>query len=283
MNDGELLFYKYEGTRNDFIVIDAEDVSGLDWASLASRICDRRGGIGADGVLLVSQDTQDLFRMTVINADGSEAGMCGNGLRCVVRYLVDQQRWPWQPNEQGPIMTRDGLRHAVLTNGGDITLDMGQPKLACQDIPAIGPLDTRIAEYPLVIGDQTWAITALSMGNPHAVVWVDALDSTPVDQWGPLLSCHPMFPDRANVEFVQRVSPHAVRARVWERGVGETMACGTGACAIVVAGVLNECLKRTVTVTLPGGTLLVTWQDNHHVYLTGNARFVFKGRFQLLN
>jgi diaminopimelate epimerase len=184
------------------------------------------------------------------------------------------------------IIDRDGS--AVVTkvspeHGGDITLDMGQPKLACQDIPALGPLDTRIAEYPLVIGDQTWAITAVSMGNPHAVVWVDDLDRTPVHQWGPLLSCHPMFPDRANVEFVQRISPHAVRARVWERGVGETMACGTGACAIVVAGALNECLTRTVTVTLPGGTLLVTWQDNHHVYLTGNARFVFKGRFQLLN
>lgn len=283
MNDVDLPFYKYEGTRNDFVVIEALAVTGIDLASLAPRICDRRGGIGADGVLLVGQDRQGLFRMTVYNADGSEAEMCGNGLRCVVRYLVDQQRWPWPTNQEGPVMTGDGLRYAVLTESGDITLDMGQPKLACQDIPALGPPDARLVAHSVVTGNQAWAITALSMGNPHAVVWVNDLDRTPVDRWGPLLSCHPMFPDGVNVEFVQRLSPHAVRARVWERGVGETMACGTGACAIVVAGVLNECLTQTVTVHLPGGALLVTWRDNHHVYLTGNARFVFKGRFQLLN
>ena len=282
----QLAFTKMSGLGNDFVMI--EDLDGaLDMSPDAvAWFCDRHFGIGGDGVILVRRATRadaDYY-MHYFNADGSLAEMCGNGARCFAKYVVDHGLVPPEVDSL-VIETLGGLKPVTFTRSADGTLesatvDMGAPELAAERIPTTlsGP---RVVDVPVDTPAGEVRVTAVSMGNPHAILWVDDVDEAPVDSVGPFLETHPHFPKRTNVEFVEVVDPGRVRVRVWERGVGETLACGTGACAVVVAGALGGRTARTATVELPGGELQVRWEENDHVFMTGSAAVSFTGVVEL--
>ena len=283
----ELEFAKMHGLGNDFVVVDdlAEE---LDFAPDAvAWICDRHFGVGADGLILVRPATvpgADYF-MLYYNADGTTAEMCGNGVRCFVKYLVDDERVPPEVGEV-TVQTLGGLRHIEFERDTDglmtaATVDMGEPQLAPSLVPTTLPGDPAVTQAQLSTDAGDVAVTCVSMGNPHAIVWVDDPDTAPVETLGPAIETHPAFPNRTNVEFA-RVDGDRIVLRVWERGVGETLACGTGACATVVAAVLDGRLQgRSATVELPGGELRVVWADDGHVLMTGPAEEVFYGVVEL--
>ncbi|MBA4370508.1 MAG: diaminopimelate epimerase [Coriobacteriaceae bacterium] len=271
------------GLGNDFVVVDdlgAEfdiDPDAVAW------ICDRHFGVGADGLILVrpaSVPGADYF-MLYYNADGTTAEMCGNGVRCFAKYLVDEGYLPPEVSAV-TVQTLGGLRHIDFERDADglmssATVDMGEPALAPSLVPTTLPGDPAVSRAPLSTDAGDVAVTCVSMGNPHAVVWVDDPDTAPVESLGPAIETHAAFPNRTNVEFA-RVDGDRITLRVWERGVGETLACGTGACATVVAAVLDGLLSgRTATVELPGGELRVSWDDDGHVRMTGPAEEVFYG------
>ncbi|RKO67305.1 diaminopimelate epimerase [Desulfofundulus salinus] len=274
-------FFKVHGLGNDFILVDLvkqEWPGGEDLFETARLLCHRQFGIGADGlVLLRASPRADAF-MQIINADGSEAEMCGNAIRCVAKYLYERGGIK---KEVMHIETRAGVMvpRLVLENGrvAAVRVDMGIPRLERQDIPMIGP-PGRVINEPLVLEGQTFHITAVSMGNPHCVLFVPDVEQVDLHGLGPKLEKHPLFPRKTNVEFVQVLNRSEVRVRVWERGAGPTLACGTGACATVVAGVLNNYSDRVVKVHLPGGTLLIEWMEDDHLYMTGPAEEVFCGQ-----
>ncbi|AEG14883.1 diaminopimelate epimerase [Desulfofundulus sp. TPOSR] len=274
-------FFKVHGLGNDFILVDLvkqEWPGGEDLSESARRLCHRQFGIGADGlVLLHSSPRADVF-MQIINPDGSEAEMCGNAIRCVAKYLYERGGIK---KEVMHIETRAGVMvpRLVLENGrvAAVRVDMGIPRLERQDIPMIGPPGQVINE-PLVLEGQAFHVTAVSMGNPHCVLFVPDVERVDLHGLGPKLEKHPLFPRKTNVEFVQVLNRGEVRVRVWERGAGPTLACGTGACATVVAGVLNNYTDREVKVHLPGGTLLIEWKEDDHLYMTGPAEEVFCGQ-----
>ena len=277
-----LEFTKMHGLGNDFILIsDLEET--LDLAPEAvSWFCDRNFGIGADGLILVRPATTpeaDYF-MLYYNADGTTAEMCGNGVRCFAKYLVDR-RLVGPGADSIRVQTLGGIKPITFSRDKqgallEATVDMGEPVLAPARIPVDLPGED-VVGHTIATEFGSFAFTAVSMGNPHAVIWVDDVDSAPVEDAGSLLETHLLFPARTNVEFAQVLSPRHIRLRVWERGVGETMACGTGACATVVAGVLTGQTEREVTVELPGGELSICWQADGHVYMTGPATEVFIG------
>lgn len=274
-------FTKAQGAGNDFILFDltAEAASPWpeDWSSLARTLCDRHFGIGADGLLLVLPPSLSStpaggvaadFRMRVINSDGSEPEMCGNGLRCVVRYLHDRGMLA---GEAVAVETGAGVKKAQLLEGPtgmQIRLDMGLPFEQGREVLTID--DKRKLDVSLV-----------SMGNPHCVTFVNDLARLPFDELGPAVEQHARFRNGANAEFVQVLSRRHVRVKVWERGAGPTLACGTGACAVVVAAVGRGLTERQVAVELPGGTLTIDWQVGGSVYLTGPAELVFTGEIDL--
>lgn len=265
-------FAKLEGLQNDFIVThDPLDVARL--REMAPRLCDRRRGIGADGILVLSAAPSPAaeWRMRIVNADGSEAEMCGNGIRCAALYL---HRQGLIPSRALTFETLAGLRRAEI-NGDQVRVEMG-----CPVLPA-GPDVTRQID----LGDRTLTGTPVSMGNPHFVVHTPALSDDLLLEDGPRLSAHPCFPQQTNVEFVRVLSPREIELRVYERGCGETPACGTGACASVVAGVLHARHDQTVTVHMPGGDLLVEWDGHpdHPVFMTGPARWVFAGEIEAVD
>ncbi|MDQ0285796.1 diaminopimelate epimerase [Desulfofundulus luciae] len=274
-------FFKVHGLGNDFILVDLvkqEWPGGEDLSEIARRLCHRQFGIGADGlVLLRTSPRADAF-MQIINADGSEAEMCGNAIRCVAKYLYERGGIN---KEVMHIETRAGVMvpRLVLENGlvAAVRVDMGIPRLERQDIPMIGP-PGRVISEPLVLEGQAFHITAVSMGNPHCVLFVPDVELVDLHGLGPKLEKHPLFPRKTNVEFVQVLNRGEVRVRVWERGAGPTLACGTGACATVVAGVLNNYTDRVVKVHLPGGTLFIEWKEDEHLYMTGPAEEVFCGQ-----
>lgn len=261
-------FAKLEGLKNDFVVM--HDLAGLDFDALrrlAPAWCDRRGGIGADGILILSQPTGPAadWRMRIINADGSEAEMCGNGIRCAVLYLF---RLGLISKKALVIETLAG-RRAVELEGDQVRVDMGIPVLK--------------ASQPLIAGDRTFTGYPVSMGNPHLITYADALTDDLVLNYGPRLSAHPAFPQQTNVEFVRVVTDYEIEMRVYERGCGETPACGTGACAAVAAGASQFRHGAAVTVHLPGGDLWIEWAGpGHAVLMTGPARWVFSGEIDLL-
>ncbi|HID08027.1 MAG TPA: diaminopimelate epimerase [Armatimonadetes bacterium] len=276
-----LRFYKLHGLGNDFVLFDATkaSVNVPHWGELARRICDRHFGVGADGVLLVLPPTShdaDL-RMRIINADGSEAEMCGNGIRCFAKWAYEHGK-----------VRRDIMRIETLAGVKTVRLlvesrsvigvevNMGKPSLRRSDIPMMGD-DERAIEEQIEVDGHRFTITAVSMGNPHCVIFVDDVATTPVEKWGPMLEYHPLFPQRTNVEFVQVVSSDKLKVRVWERGAGITLACGTGACASLVAAVITNRTGRQVTVHLPGGQLQVRWAEDDQVYMMGPAQEVFEG------
>ncbi len=276
-----LPFTKMHGAGNDFVILDGLRRRVSLTPALARRLCDRRFGAGADQILVLGPSRKADLRMRIVNADGSEVEMCGNGIRCVARYA--HARGLVRKREM-TVETLAGVMRPVLTSpdGREVRVDMGPPVLEAAKIPVRAK--GRVIEKPLShlkVGGaaaKSLSFTCVSMGNPHAVIFVDDLDRIPVESWGPAIENHPFFPRRVNAEFVQVRQPGAARVRVWERGAGLTMACGTGACAVAVAGVLTGRLHRRVRLSLPGGELGVEWAADNRAYLTGPAEFVYDGK-----
>lgn len=275
-------FVKMHGAGNDFIVTQASSWEEAGSLQLyAEWLCHRNFGIGADGLIVTGLDgEQDIF-MRIFNSDGSEPEMCGNGIRCVAAYAY-QQGLVKKPSLS--VRTLAGPRYPTINmeqqRVASVKVDMGEPILERSLIPVTG--SGAATNINLATPEGSFTATAVSMGNPHCVIFVDDIMSVPVSQWGPPLERHEMFPAKTNVEFVQVLNPREMIMRVWERGTGITLACGTGACATLVAGVLNERCQRSAIVHLLGGDLFIEWsgQDNH-VYMSGPAEEVFSGRVAL--
>jgi diaminopimelate epimerase len=273
-----------QGLGNDFIILDAinQRLENLDFAKLSQDLCDRNFGVGADGLILVLTSEQCDFKMRIFNADGSEPEMCGNGIRCFSRFVYEQKL---TEKDVFSVETLAGtIVPALIIQDGEVNaveVDMGKPVLAPTEIPVKNFSGKNVIAQPLEIAGQTFTFTAVSMGNPHAIFLVDDLKRLDIDKFGPLLENHPYFPNRTNVEFVQILSRNEAILIVWERGAGKTLACGTGACASVVAGILNQQLDRKVVMHLPGGDLSIEWQkSDDHVIMNGAAETVFKGEIE---
>ncbi|MFW5775385.1 MAG: diaminopimelate epimerase, partial [Chitinivibrionales bacterium] len=251
-------FVKMEGLANDFIIVKPEDDElRRKVFEQAVSICDRRRGIGADGIILVEESDKADFCMRIINSDGSEAEMCGNGIRCFSLYV---HVYGFSSKHTLSIETGAGIIYTQkLDDGYKVT--MRSPVLKASEIPTTGSAD-RVVQYPLTVDDKQYSITAVGMGNPHAVLYADDLSDDLVYGLGPRIESHSFFPNRTNVEFIRVEGPSEITMRVYERGCGETMACGTGACAAVVAGVLNKKHDNRVTVHLLGGDLEIEWDGN---------------------
>ncbi|MCD8199638.1 MAG: diaminopimelate epimerase [Coriobacteriaceae bacterium] len=280
-----LEFSKLQGTGNDFIVIDDRDETLEITDEQIAMMCDRHFGVGADGLILVKPSPREncIAYMDYYNSDGTRAEMCGNGVRCFAKYLVDHHI---VEASEGSVTvdTLAGPRPLTFTvdeddEVEDVTVDMGEPVLAAEKIPTLlraADPDAPVIDVPLTLDDTVFEVTCVSMGNPHAVIFVDDVDSLSLETLGPLIESAPEFPEKTNVEFAE-VSGDFIKMRVWERGCAETLACGTGACAVVVAGALSDRSGRKSTVKLPGGDLRIDWADDGHVYLTGQAEEVFDG------
>ncbi|ADC63011.1 diaminopimelate epimerase [Allochromatium vinosum] len=275
-----LRFTKMQGLGNDFVVFDGvRQRVDLD-AGFARLLADRRFGIGCDQILLVEPPRlpETDFHYRIFNADGSEVEQCGNGARCFARFVRDQGL---TDKDEIPVGTAAGAIRLYLEPDGQVRVDMGAPAFTPARIPFSVETETADATYPLEIEDRTLTIGALSMGNPHAVLIVDDVESAPVATLGPLIEHHPDFPRRVNAGFMQILGPNAIRLRVHERGAGETLACGTGACAAVVSGRRRGRLDERVRVALPGGELVIEWRGpGHPVWMTGPAVNVFEGEIE---
>ncbi len=277
----ELQFSKMHGLGNDFIVIEDLDEE-MDFAPEAIEwLCDRNFGIGGDGLILVRPGVSggDFF-MAYYNADGGAAEMCGNGIRCLAKYVVDHGLVD-EDQDDMVVDTLGGQKLIRITRDDDgwmylATVDMGVPVLDPAAVPTTID-DGAVVDRPILTDLGEFRVTAVSMGNPHAVIVVDDVDEAPVETVGPLLEQDPRFPRRTNVEFAHLVDPGHIALRVWERGVGETLACGTGACATLVAFSLLGLTGREAVVDLPGGELGIEWAEDDHVYMTGPAEEVFQG------
>ena len=274
-----LRFTKMHGLGNDFVVVDCRDkafsVQRSAFGALSIKLCHRRFGIGADQMLLLYPSSIADFKMMIFNADGSEVEMCGNGIRCFAKYIWDRGL---SAKEILSVETAAGLIRPERA-GQLIKVDMGEPVLEGRLIPVT--IDGMVRDFPLIIEDKTFNITAVSMGNPHAVIFVDDVDVFDVKRYGPIIENLDVFPKRINVEFIQVFDGERIKMRVWERGAGETMACGTGASAAVVGANLNGFTGRRVNVLLAGGELLIEWKEDNHVYMTGPAVEVFEGSIKL--
>lgn len=279
-------FTKMHGLGNDFILIDCCNsklrTQNSKLKTLAQRLCHRRFGIGADQLLLLCPSKTADFRMRIFNPDGSEVEMCGNGIRCLARYIWDRGL------SKKSILDIETLGGIIRPEkrGEMIRVDMGKPILAPEKIPVKVPSsDTQyskpIIDYPLQIEDKEFKITCVSMGNPHAVIIVDNIDDFPVTYYGPLIERHEFFPKRTNVEFIEILNSLEIKMKVWERGSGETMACGTGASAAAVAANMKWLTAKSVTVHLMGGDLFIGWAEDNHVYMTGPAVEVFTGGIKI--
>ncbi|KFI23868.1 diaminopimelate epimerase [Nitrosococcus oceani] len=274
-----IAFTKMQGLGNDFVVIDALSQPLSLTASQVRWIANRRLGIGCDQVLLVTPASLPAidFGYRIFNADGGEVEQCGNGARCFARFVREQGL---TDKNVLRVQTASGIIELQLETDGQITVDMGVPRFAPHQIPF--KVDQEADYYSLELDGQQVEIGAVSMGNPHCVLRVPAVDTAPVAHWGPLLESHPRFPQRVNVGFAQIVSPGHLRLRVYERGAGETPACGTGACAAVVIGKRRGWLSGQVNVDLPGGRLGIHWEgDGKSVWMSGPAEIVFKGSIEL--
>ena len=272
-------FTKMNGLGNDFIIVygEKELPEGVD--KLAIQHCNRYFGIGADGLVFILPSESADFRMRIINSDGSEAEQCGNAIRCVAKYVFDNG---YTDKERMTIETLGaGVQQVELTvqdgKAAYIRVDMGEPILQGLQVPTTIDAERVIAQ-PIEVDGREFAFTAVSMGNPHCVIYVDDAAGFDLAVWGPKLETHPLFPRKTNVEFVTVNSREQADMRVWERGAGPTLACGTGACATVVSSVLNGLTDRQATVSLKGGDLLIEWSEaDNHVYMTGPAAEVFRG------
>ncbi|MEL6786046.1 MAG: diaminopimelate epimerase [Cyanobacteria bacterium J06607_15] len=273
-------FSKYQGLGNDFILIDNRHAAApIVTPEQAINLCDRHFGIGGDGVIFALPGKEDSdYTMRIYNSDGSEPEMCGNGIRCLAKFIADLEG-NTEVNKSYRIDTLAGLIVPRLTNDGEVTVDMGEPELLAAKVPTtMDGGDGKVVDQPLEVADRIWSVTTVSMGNPHCITFVEDSSAIALAEIGPIFEHHPVFPQRTNTEFVEVVKPNYVKMRVWERGAGITLACGTGACATVVAGVLNNKCDRQTTVELPGGCLQIDWSaKDNRVYMTGPAQKAFQG------
>ncbi len=271
-----------QGLGNDYVYVNCLEEQVDDPAAVARLVSDRHFGIGSDGLILIkSSDTADFF-MEMYNADGSRAAMCGNGIRCVGKYVYD---YGLTEKTEVDVDTLAGVKHLVLQiEDGSVemaTVDMGEPELVAEHIPVLADSSPVVAA-PIEVAGRRFEMTCVSMGNPHAVVFVDGTADFPVEEIGRSFETHPAFPERVNAEFAEVLSRTEVNMRVWERGTGETLACGTGACATVVACILNGLTDDEVTVHLLGGDLQIRWdRESNRVFMTGPAATVFDGEIDM--
>jgi diaminopimelate epimerase len=297
-------FTKMHGLGNDFVMLDCLDemlVPEDVLSDFSQAVCDHHFGVGGDGTILILRDNAngeaeggEAYRMRMFNPDGSESEMCGNGIRCFAKYLYDAGKLG--PGKV-PVATLQGLQHVEISDGGvrgardlDVRVDMGSPRLTRSQIPMApyegNGFDHRVVDEVLKVGEQEVRITAVSMGNPHVVIFVDDVESVALKELGFAIEHHEVFPQRTNVHFVQVMGTHKLWMRSWERGAGDTLACGTGACSVTVAAALNGRLpadNRKALVHLPGGDLDIEWAQNDHVYMTGPATTVFSGTLDTQN
>jgi len=279
-------FVKMHGLGNDFILIDClhkslGDSSFLSY--LAKKLCDRNFGTGSDGLILILPSSNTDLKMRIFNSDGSEAQMCGNGIRCFAKYAYENKlvsKNKFTVETLAGIITPELIFKDKEISG--IKVDMGIPKLKRREIPMEGKNAPTVVDETFKIDSKyVFKITCVSMGNPHCIIFVNNVQSIPVDEIGPKIENHPLFPEKTNVEFIQVLNKQEINFRVWERGVGETLACGTGACAALVAAVLNKKTDREAIIHLRGGDLDIQWADDGHVYMTGPAELIFKGEMEI--
>jgi diaminopimelate epimerase len=277
-----LKFTKMHGAGNDYLFIDGR-VEDRDWPALSVAMSDRHKGVGSDGIILAAQSDESDLQMIMFNADGSEGQMCGNGIRCVVRFAFDEGILPAGDSTLA-VETASGVRHVTpIWEEGIMVrarVGMGEPKLRAEDVPVVVPGYEVVTDYPLQIDGYTMDISCVSMGNPHAVAFMEGdIDGLPLDKVGPLVEHHPMFPQRVNFEVVNLIDSSHVKTRVWERGSGLTEACGTGACAVAVSARLHGYVGDDVTVSLPGGDLAIHWPGEGEVIMEGPVAQVFEGEW----
>lgn len=279
----DLKFTKAQGMGNDFLIIEVTDVAALPSASeLSQRMCERNYGAGADGIVFVARSHGDAdFDSRIFNADGSEAGVSGNGTRCAAAFLYHHRLWN-APEIR--IATAAGLKTGRLVSREDsrfeFEFDMGMPEFSSAAVPmAVSPTLDRVKRYPLRLGGDILEVTCLSMGNPQCIIFVSNLDAVNLNEIGPLIEHHPVFPDRANVEFARVLSREEIEIRIWERGAGHTLSSGTGSCASAVAAALNGLTDRRVLVRTEGGPLQVNWRDDDNVLLTASAEVIYEGQW----
>ena len=273
-------FTKMQGLGNDYVYVNLFEEKVEDPVATAIAVSDRHFGIGSDGLILIGPSDVADFEMIMYNLDGSRGEMCGNGIRCVGKYVYDHGM---TDKTEITVETLGGIKVLQLFVGDDgcveqVRVDMGKPILESEKIPVNLP-DPAVS-VPIEVDGKTWAVTCVSMGNPHAVVFVDDVDTLDLEKIGPPFENHLLFPNRVNTEFIQIVDRSHVKMRVWERGSGETMACGTGACASTVACVLNDLTDRHLYLDLLGGRLDITWdEESGHVFMTGPAETSFEGEW----
>ncbi len=267
-------FTKMHGLGNDFIIVEDLDLQVSDPSGRAQDLCRRRWSVGADGLVLIQPSAEADYRMRIFNADGSEAEMCGNALRCVASYIKER----FDTGERLVIEVGGTQKNTLLLPDGMVRVNMGVPELRSDLVPVNGA-SRKIVNEEITAGDNTFYFSAVGMGNPHCVIYPDHADNISLETVGPLLEHHSMFPRRANVEFVKVLNPQRIEVNVWERGAGRTLACGTGACAAVVAGVQLGRLdgKHPVEVFLPGGMLRIQWKEDGDVLMEGPVEKVFEG------
>jgi len=273
-------FIKMHGIGNDFIVIDCikQSFTDTELSKIAKGACNRNFGIGSDGLILVCSSDSCDFKMRMLNPDGSEAEMCGNGIRVFAKYIYD---YNLSKKETITVETLAGVKiiKVFVENGkcNLVTVDMGEPNLKPEIIPVTGFNGDMVLSQPLKVLDKEFLITCVNMGNPHCITIVDDVDSIDLSKYGPAIENHKQFPARTNVEFIQIIDENNVKMRVWERGASETLACGTGACGSAVAAMLNGRVNRKVNMHLAGGDLIIEWTEDNKVLMTGPGLEVFSG------
>ncbi len=276
-------FTKMQGAGNDYVYVNCFEENVSDPRQTAIQVSNRNFGIGSDGLILIMPSDVADVRMRMFNSDGSESEMCGNGIRCVAKYAYDHGI---VSKNEITAETGAGILTLQLFCGADGTVEkvrvnMGQPRLTRAEIPMTGDPAAQVVDQPLTILDRTFRITCASMGNPHCVIFVDDVENFPVATYGPLIENHELFPRRTNVEFIQIISRTEIRQRTWERGAGETLACGTGSSAVTAACVLNGLTEKKLLNHLSGGDLEMEWAEDGNIYMTGPAVEVFSGEISL--
>jgi diaminopimelate epimerase len=277
----QIEFTKYQGLGNDFVLVDNRgQPTPLLSPAQAVQLCDRHVGIGGDGVIfLLPGDSGADYTMRIYNSDGSEPEMCGNGIRCLARFIADLEGIGAAEPRTYRIHTLAGLITPEVQSNGQVRVNMGPPHLLGREIPtALVAPDEKVVNAKLEVAGQSWEVTCVSMGNPHCITFVEDVAAIALEQLGPQFEHHAAFPQRTNTEFIETVRPDYLKMRVWERGAGATLACGTGACAALVAGVLTGRCGNAATVELPGGPLYIEWSAlDQAVFMTGPAQKVFTG------
>ena len=276
-------FTKMHGCGNDYVYVNCFKETIENPNEAAKFVSDRHFGIGSDGMICIHPSDKADFRMAMYNSDGTEGAMCGNGVRCIAKYVYD---YGLTDKTTITIETKGGIKELDLTvEDGKVTwvnVDMEAPVLDADKIPVIYDEENKVIDKPVLVDGREYRITCVSMGNPHGVVFVDSVDDLDIEKLGPMFENHPMFPDRVNTEFIQVVDDHTIKMRVWERGAGETLACGTGACASAYASYLNKKIGKKVLVHLLGGDLQIEYdEEKHTIFMKGPATKVFDGEIDL--